>query len=52
MALLIKDPAPSLRPRTAYALPLNSVDKDGQAIFSAAKGLNRIVTVNIEHHSE
>lgn len=50
IALFIKDPAPSLHPRTAYALPLNSVDKNSQAIFNPADGLNRIATFDIERH--
>ena len=48
MALFIKDPAPSLRPKAAYALPLNSLDKGAQALFNPADGLNRIATFEID----
>jgi hypothetical protein len=42
VALLIPDPAPSLTAQAAYALPLNSLDSNGRAIFDAATGYNII----------
>jgi hypothetical protein len=42
LALLIPDPAPSLTPQPAYALPLNSVDGNGAEVFDAATGYNVI----------
>lgn len=42
VALVISDPAPSLAPQPAYALPLNSLDTRGRAIFDATTGYNTI----------
>jgi hypothetical protein len=42
LGLVIHDPAPSLRHQAAYALPLNSLDSDGQEVFVAATGFNRL----------
>lgn len=42
VALLIPDPAPSLTSQAAYALPLNSLDASGRAVFDAATGYNTI----------
>lgn len=47
MALLFHDPAPSLFSRPAYALPLNSVDQHGRAIFDPATGYNLVAQFNI-----
>jgi uncharacterized protein DUF4874/uncharacterized protein DUF4832 len=44
IAIRIPDPAPSLTPQAAYALPLNSVDSNGRAIFDPATGLNTIAS--------
>jgi uncharacterized protein (TIGR03437 family) len=41
-ALLIPDPAPSLSRHPAYALPLNSVNRNGNPIFDPASGYNFI----------
>jgi uncharacterized protein (TIGR03437 family) len=41
-ALLIPDPAPSLSSSAAYALPLNSLDTSGNAIFDPSTGYNRL----------
>ena len=51
MALFIKDPASSLHPKAAYALPLNSLDKDAQALFNTTDGLNRIATFDIDRRN-
>jgi hypothetical protein len=40
VALLIPDPAPSLTNQAAYALPLNSVDQGGIAVFDPSTGYN------------
>ena len=40
MALLIPDPAPSLSSQAAYALPLNSLDQNGNPIFEIGSGNN------------
>jgi hypothetical protein len=42
IALSIPDPAPSLSPQPAYALPLNSVDQTGRAVFNSTTGYNII----------
>jgi hypothetical protein len=42
VALSIPDPAPSLSVQAAYALPLNSLDSNGRAIFDTATGYNTI----------
>jgi hypothetical protein len=47
MALLFPDPALSLRHQPAYALPLNSIDQDGNSIFVATTGFNRIATFSV-----
>ena len=44
MALLFRDPAPSLSTQPAYALPLNSVDASNSAIFDPTTGYNWIAT--------
>jgi uncharacterized protein (TIGR01370 family) len=41
-ALLVSDPAPSLSGQAAYALPLNSVDLSGRAIFNPSTGYNAL----------
>ena len=46
--LLIPDPAPSLTPQPAYALPLNSLDQNDNPIFDPATGYNLIATFNAE----
>jgi Domain of unknown function (DUF4874)/Domain of unknown function (DUF4832) len=46
-ALWFRDPAPSLSAQPAYALPLNSLDQDGTAIFDATTGYNQIGTFNV-----
>ena len=45
LSLLIPDPAPSLASQAAYALPLNSLDGGGQAVFNSATGRNRLATI-------
>jgi len=42
VALLVPDPAPSLTAQAAYALPLNSLDSNGRAIFDSTTGYNTI----------
>lgn len=42
LSLWIPDPAPSLAPQAAYALPLNSIDEAGLDLFDPATGLNRL----------
>ena len=42
VALLVPDPAPSLTAQAAYALPLNSLDSNGRAIFDGTTGYNTI----------
>jgi hypothetical protein len=42
VALLIPDPAPSLLSNPAYALPLNSLDQNNNAIFEPGTGYNYI----------
>jgi Domain of unknown function (DUF4832) len=42
IALLIPDPAPSLRAQPAYALPLNSLDRSRKPIFDPVTGFNVI----------
>lgn len=46
LALLIKDPAPTLSSQAAYALPLNSNDQDDDPIFDPTNGYNLIGTFN------
>jgi hypothetical protein len=46
--LLIPDPAPSLTPQPAYALPLNSLDQNDNPIFDPTTGYNLIATFNAE----
>jgi hypothetical protein len=46
--LLISDPAPSLNPQPAYALPLNSLDQSDHPIFDPTTGYNLIATFNAE----
>jgi hypothetical protein len=48
LALLIADPAPSLNTQAAYALPLNSVDQDGNPVFDPATGYNVIGVFDAE----
>jgi hypothetical protein len=47
IALFFRDPAPTLSWQSAYALPLNSVDKNGQEIFDAATGYNLVTSFNL-----
>jgi len=47
VALLIPDPAPSLTSQPAYALPLNSVDENGNPVFDPMTGYNVIATFSI-----
>ncbi len=42
LALSVPDPATSLSSQAAYALPLNSMDAYGQAIFNSATGYNQL----------
>jgi hypothetical protein len=46
--LLIPDPAPSLTPQPAYALPLNSLDQNDNPIFDPTTGYNLIATFSAE----
>lgn len=46
LTLLFQDPAPTLANQPVYALPLNSVDKNG-ALFVPGTGRNRIITFDI-----
>jgi Domain of unknown function (DUF4832) len=46
-ALLIPDPAPSLTTQAAYALPLNSVDANGNAVFDPSTGFNTIAIIPV-----
>ena len=48
MALLLRDPAPTLADQPQYALPLNSVDKNNEPIFDPATGYNLIATFDID----
>jgi len=48
LALLFRDPAPSLSSQPAYALPLNSVDENGQEIFDAATGYNLVASFKVD----
>jgi hypothetical protein len=51
-ALLIPDPAPSLSSQPAYALPLNSLDRNNRSIFDPATGYNMIapeLTISSAH---
>ena len=48
VVLLIPDPAPSLMPQPAYALPLNNLDENDLPIFDPTTGYNRIATFNAE----
>jgi hypothetical protein len=47
-ALLIPDPAPSLTPQPAYALPLNSLDENDNPIFDPTTGYNLIATFSAQ----
>ena len=47
-ALLIPDPAPSLTPQPAYALPLNSLDENDNPIFDPTTGYNLMATFNAQ----
>ena len=47
-ALLIPDPAPSLTPQPAYALPLNSLDENDNPIFDPTTGYNVIATFSAQ----
>jgi hypothetical protein len=47
VAVSIPDPAPSLTSQAAYALPLNSVDASGRAVFDATTGYNTIGTITV-----
>lgn len=47
LALIFHDPAPSLFHQPAYALPLNSLDRDGKPIFDPVYGINRIATFDV-----
>lgn len=42
--VFLPDPAPSLSSQAAYALPLNSVDANGNSIFNPATGYNVVGT--------
>jgi hypothetical protein len=46
--LLIPDPAPSLTPQPAYALPLNNLDQNDHPVFDSTTGYNLIATFNAE----
>lgn len=48
LGLIFHDPATSLFHQPAYALPLNSLDQDGNAIFDPVYGFNRIAKFNVE----
>lgn len=48
LALLIKDPAPTLSSQAAYALPLNSNDESDNPIFDASTGYNTIATFDVK----
>lgn len=47
MTLLFRDPAPTLTNQPEYALPLNSVDQNGEPVFEPTTGHNRIATFDI-----
>jgi hypothetical protein len=47
VALMFRDPAPSSFSQPAYALPLNSVNENGNPIFYPAVGFNVVATFNI-----
>jgi hypothetical protein len=47
VALLFRDPAPSLFSQPAYALPLNSINENGNPIFYPTVGFNVVATFNI-----
>lgn len=47
VALLFRDPAPSLFSQPSYALPLNSVNENGKPIFYPTVGYNVVATFNI-----
>jgi hypothetical protein len=47
MTLLFRDPEPTLANQAEYALPLNSVDQQGNPIFEPGTGHNRIATFDI-----
>jgi hypothetical protein len=46
--LVIPDPAPSLRPQAAYALPLNSFDQHHVPVFDRTTGYNTLATFDAE----
>jgi hypothetical protein len=46
--LLIPDPAATLAPQPAYALPLNSLDRNDTPIFDPTTGYNLIATFNAQ----
>ena len=46
--LLIPDPAPSLTAQPAYALPLNSLDQNGNPIFDPTTGYNVVATFDAQ----
>jgi hypothetical protein len=48
LALIFHDSAPSLFHQPAYALPLNSLDEQGNAIFDPVYGINRIAKFDVE----
>jgi hypothetical protein len=48
LALRFRDPAPSLASQPAYALPLNSVDQDGNPVFDAPTGYNVIARFDLK----
>jgi hypothetical protein len=47
MALLFRDPSPSLSSQPAYALPLNSVDASHNSTFDPKTGYNLIATLKV-----
>ena len=50
LAFVFHDPAPSLFSQPAYALPLNSVNENGNPIFYPAVGYNVVATFNINNN--
>ncbi len=46
--LSIPDPAPSLKPQAAYALPLNSLDEQMKPVFNPTTGDNAIATFGVQ----
>jgi hypothetical protein len=47
LALVLDDPAPSLRGNAAYALPLNSRDGVGGEVFDPLTGRNMLARFTI-----